>query len=133
MSSQNIIGGLTLPPGGYMGTAIAGTFVIDASGEMAALIMRVPKTGTLTRFEALVQAVGNTPDNGLRFSFQDVSLTTGLPDGVVDQFATIASGSVTTGWVSPGDFDSTRAVTRGDLLALVIDFPTFVASDSVTI
>lgn len=112
----------------------ASTLVIDATGEYVALICRVPKTGTLTRFEAPFSAVSNAPDNGLRFSFQDVDLTTGLPDGVVDQFATTAAGTPSApGWVNPGDFNATRSVTRGDLIACVIDAPSFTAGDSVAV
>lgn len=109
------------------------TYQMNATGELVALVMRVPKTGTITRFETNIAQVNNAFDNGLRFSFQDVSTSTGLPDGVVDQFATIASGSQTTGWANPGDFDSSRAVTKGDLIALVIDNPTFTSSDDIRI
>jgi hypothetical protein len=123
-----------LPPVQRITTALAvSTYVLDASGEVAVLVFRPSKTGNLTRFEAWVAAIGNTPDNGLRFSFQDVSTSTGLQDGGVDQFATIASGSLSTGWMNPGDFNSPRAVTPASVVAAVIDLPTFVASDSVTI
>lgn len=108
------------------------TLVMDASGELVEMILQVPITGTVDRFGAVIAAVTNTPDNGLRFSFRDVSLSTGLQDTTVDQFATVASGSVATGWLDPGAFDSSRSVTRGDRLACVLDFPTFVAGDSVT-
>jgi hypothetical protein len=108
-------------------------YVIDASGEVVVVICRVPKTGTLDRFEAYIEQVSNAPDNGLRFSFQDVDLSNGQPDGVVDQSVTVASGSVVTGWMNPGNFGATRAVTRGDYLALVIDIPTFTAGDNVRV
>jgi hypothetical protein len=75
--------------------------------------------------------VGNAPDNGLRFSFQSPDAN-GMGNGV-DQFATIASGSVTTGFLDPGAFDANRSVTRGDYLVMVCDFPSFVAADSVTV
>jgi hypothetical protein len=56
------------------------TFQINASGELVAMVFRAPKTGNLSRFEAYIGAASNVPDNGLRFSFQDVDLSTGLPD-----------------------------------------------------
>lgn len=104
-------------------------FICDASGEKVAFLISVPRTGNLTRFEFYLAAVANTPDNGIRCSFQDPD-GSGLPDGGVDQFATIASGSVAVGWSNPGDFNSPRAVTAGQLLFCVIDNPSFTASDS---
>jgi hypothetical protein len=127
-------GDFSLPGGEEVYTTSLGvaTYVMDASGEICAYIFEAPKTGNLTRFEANVAVLGNAFNNGLRFSFQDVSLTTGLPDGVVDQFATIASGSQATGWADPGDFDAPRAVTKGDLLCAVVDNASFTAADSIT-
>lgn len=119
-----------LPPDGITHLLSTSVYVMDASGELAALCFRVPRTGTIDRFGAIV-AISNTPDNGLRFSFQD--LVNGLPDGVVDQFATVPSGSLASGFVDPGAFDASRSVTRNDPLALVVDFPSFVAGDSVTV
>lgn len=109
------------------------TYVMDASGEKAVLVFRVPKTGNIDRLAAVIAAVGNAPDNGLRFSLQNVQATDGQPDGTVDENATVASGSVATGWLESGALSAARAVTRNDLLAAVIDFPTFVAGDSVTV
>lgn len=107
--------------------------LIDASAEYAACVFRVPKTGNLRSFACRISAITNAPDNGLRFSFQDVSATTGLPDGGVDQFATIAGASLVAGWNDPGNFDADRAVVKGQLVAAVVDFPSFVAGDSVTL
>ena len=137
MAVTNVEAGAFLFPhlphhGGY--TSVGGTtFQINANGERAALIMRVPKTGTVDKFAARIHTVTDAPDNGARFSFQDVDLSNGLPDGSVDQFATVASGSVTAGWLDPGTFDSGRSVTRGDYLALVIDIPTFTAGDNFAV
>jgi hypothetical protein len=116
-------------------TVASNAYVIDASGEIAALIFRCPKDGTLDRFDALVGAVSNSPDNGLRFSFQGVSATTGLPDGTIlgatsNAFVTYAH-SVTTGWKST-NFGETVTVTRGQLIACVVDIPTgFTAGDNI--
>lgn len=113
-----------------------GTFIIDATGEQAALILRCPKAGTLDRFDFNIGAVGNSPDNGLRASFQGVSATTGLPSGTIlgatnNAFVTYAH-TVTTGWKST-NFGETVTVTRGQVIACVIDIPSFTASDSVSI
>jgi hypothetical protein len=113
--------------------------VMDANGEYVAWVIQVPKSGTLKNFEFHIGAVGNNPDNGLRLSFQDVDLATGLPDGVADQFVDI-TGVISTGWQVPGEMtdDGTgtgvpRTVTVGDLLACRVDFVSFTASDSVSI
>ena len=113
-----------------VGTA---TLLIDASGEKAAFIGRVPKTGDLEAFEFCLGAVTQAPTNGLKCSFQDVDLTTGDPDGTVDQSVVVTTGLTTDAWVAPGDFSATRAVARGDRLACVIEFESFAASDSVNI
>jgi hypothetical protein len=105
---------------------------MNANGERVFLVWRVPRAGNIDKFAAVIAAVGNAPDNGLRFSFQNVD-SVGEADGTVDQFATVASGSVVTGWLDPGTFDSSRTVARGDWVALVLDFPTFVAGDDVIV
>lgn len=109
--------------------------VIDASGEKAALILQCPKAGVLDRFDAHVAVVTNSPDNGLRFSFQTVSDVTGLPTGTLLGATTNAQVTyahpVTTGWKST-TFAETVTVTRGQKIACVIDIPSFTAGDSVT-
>lgn len=109
------------------------TYLCNAAGEYAAIVFSVPRTGTLTRFEFNMAAVGVAPVNGVRCSFQDPSASTGLPDGTPDQSVTIPSGSVTTGWINPGDFSGTRAVTAGQQICAVVDNPSFTASDSFTL
>lgn len=112
------------------------SFQINASGEVAVLVAKAPIAGTIDRFATIMSTVANTPDNGLRFSLQGVSTTTGLQDGTIiegtNAFATVASGSVGPGWLDPGAFATSHTVTRGELLAWVIDIPTFTAGDDVT-
>lgn len=122
--------------GGYA----QGASIINASGDRIAFVIQVPKTGTLDKFELRVAGITNSPDNGIRLSFQDVSTTTGDPDGTQDQYRDIAAGSLSANsWTVPGlmthngtDGGNKRSVTRGELLACVVDFVTFVASDSIT-
>ena len=134
MAATSIAGGVFIPTRTDESAVVinVSTFVCDATGEAAVLVFRVPKTGDLTRFEGYTGAVANVPDNGQRFSFQGVDLATGLNDGGVDQFATVASGSVAVGWTNPGDFDSPRAVTKGKIACCVVDNPSFTAGDSFT-
>lgn len=137
MSLQTILGGgLWAPPILTEIFESASTYVIDAAGEQVALIMRAPRAGVIDRFDFNIHAVGNSPDNGLRASLQTVDLTTGLPSGTIlgatnNGFVTYAH-TVTTGWKST-NFGETVTVTKGQLIALVIDIPSFTVGDSVTI
>lgn len=137
MALQSINGGLWLPSPfiGSVPILNANTFLISASGQMAALIFQAPRTGNLDRFDFQC-AVANSPDNGLRASFQSVSTTTGLPSGTLlgatnNAFVTY-SHVVAAGWKST-NFGEVAAVTRGQLVAAVVDIPSFTASDSVTV
>lgn len=112
------------------------TYVMDASGEHVAISFRAPKTGNLRKFAVRLGTISNAPDNGLRFSFQDITATPGggILTGGPDQSATIASGGlVASAWNDPGNFDTDRAVTAGDNVAAALDFPTFVAGDSLQV
>ena len=116
-------------------------FTMNASGDRMGFVIRVPKTGTLHSFEFRTGTVSNNPDNGLRLSFQDISLTTGNPDGVVDQFCDLTGTISSNSWQTPpGPLtdDGTsggvkRSVTSGDLLGCVIDFVSFTAGDALQI
>lgn len=115
------------------------TLQLDAAGEKAAHIFTVPKTGTLDTFEFRISAVANNPDNGLRISFQNLDAN-GDPDGTQDQFRDIAGPFSANTWIVPGlitsdgtDTGVKRSVTAGDRLAVVIEFVSFVAGDSIQI
>lgn len=113
---------------------------MNASGDRIAFIVQIPKSGTLDKFELRISAMANNPDNGIRFSFQDVAAATGNPDGVQDQFRDYVTALVANTWITPGlitsdgtDTGAKRSVTRGQWVACVIDFVSFVASDSFSI
>lgn len=112
--------------------------VLDADGEKDAYILRVPRTGTLKAVGFRLGTVTQAPTNGLRVSFQDVSLTTGDPDEATDQFRDVTSGLTTGAWVTTGlitddgtDTGVKRSVTRGALLAVVVEFASFSAGDNL--
>jgi hypothetical protein len=119
---------------GHTGTGITmlntiGT--IDATGEKLAFIGRVstPNRGAKTlsgvgfRFGTITKAGGS----GLTVSLQDVSTSAGppwQPDGTPDQTFAIANGNAsfaTATWIE-GTFGSTRNVTHGDQLAVVVEY-----------
>lgn len=109
-----------------------GSSTINAAGMKHAVLMRVPKTGNLDRFEFAVGAAAQIPSNGLKLSFQDPDLATGFPDGTQDQSVTVAAGALAANtWIVPGAFSASRAVTKGDYVCCVIEFVTFVAGDSI--
>jgi hypothetical protein len=102
--------------------------VLNSSGDRVAQIIRVPKTGTLDKFEFLTAT--HTGTWSIRASFQDVDLTTGFPDGTVDQYRSL--GAPSAGWQVPGlmtsdgtDGGAKRSVTKGGILACVVDFDSY--------
>lgn len=101
--------------------------ILNDADDKAAIIFRVPKSGTLKRVGMRIATI--SPSFTLRYSLQDVDLATGLPDGTVDQFRTEvnpASGIKTPWLTSDGtDTGTMRAVTAGDYLAFVLDFTAF--------
>ena len=111
------------------------THVLDADGEKVGFVFSIGKTGTLNKVGFRTSTV--TTGDDLKISFQDVDATNGDPDGTADQFRviTIADGDDDqwnkTGIISSDGSDSgtKRAVTAGDLLAIVIEFDSFVAGN----
>jgi hypothetical protein len=110
---------------------------MNASGDRVAIIVECPKAGTLDKFEFFSGTVSNTPDNGIRCSFQTIAPTTGNPDGTQDQFRDILAGLTSATWMVPGlitsdgtDTGAKRTVSRGELVGCVVDFVSFVASDT---
>ncbi len=125
--------------GGFTsGTPTTGSFTINANGDKIAFIVKVPKTGTLDKFEFRTGAVTNTA-GGVTVSFQDIDPATGLPDGTQDQFRT-AVAVASTSWIVPGLITSDgtnggvkRSVTGDAFVCCVIEFTSFTAGDVVTI
>lgn len=89
--------------------------------------IRIPKTGTLRKAAFRMGGVSSAQD--LRVSFQDVDAT-GNPDGTEDQYRVVPLASVTANtWLTTGivssdgtDGGTTRSVTRGDVMAVVMRF-----------
>ena len=143
MALTAIPGGLWIPlPPIYSVAAptfnISSLLTIDASAEKAAFMFQVPKTGTLDKIEFRTGAVTFGGGSVLRASFQDIDLATGFPDGTQDQFRDVTGVAANT-WTVPGlmtsdgtDTGTKRSVTVGGLLAVVIEYATFTAGDTVT-
>ena len=109
---------------------------MDASGEGAGWVIEAPKTGNIKAVGFEVGTVTNNPDNGLRVALQN--LTSGLPSAET-HFRVVTPVTANT-WHETGiisddgtDTGALRAVTRGDRLAITIDFESFVVGDSLQI
>jgi hypothetical protein len=136
MALVEVPGGLWIPeplPSLFGYVALGNGVLLDASGEKLAMVFRAPKTGTLDRFEFLLGTVTQAPASGLKCSFQNVDLATGMPDETVDENATVTAGLTSGAWVNPGSFSAGRAVTRGDLVAAVVEFASWAAGDALTL
>jgi hypothetical protein len=76
-------------------------------------------------------------------SFQDVDLATGFPDGIADEYAVVTAGLTADTWVDVGatgymgaggtGSGTKRSVTQGDYLAVVIEYASFNAGDSLNV
>lgn len=143
MALISVVGGLWIPNPIQFGVSTPGftSLLMDASGERVAFCGVVPKTGTLDKFEFRVGTVAVAAGSQVRASFQDVSLTNGDPDGTQDQFRDTAGSSFSSNsWIVPGlitsdgtDTGTKRSVTRGDLIACVIEYQTFTTGDSINV
>jgi hypothetical protein len=113
--------------------------LIDAATEKVAWIATMTKTCTLDRLGYNLHTV-STGDT-LKCSFQNVDMTTGFPDGTIDQYRTVVIGAGDGGkWIDPStspalgvltddgtDTGVKRSVTVGDIVAGVCEFDSFVA------
>jgi hypothetical protein len=118
------------------GTALA----MDATAEKVAFIVPATKSGTLDKFEFRLTTVTQAPANGLKCSFQAVDATTGVPSGTPLAYRVVTSGLTANTWIVPGlltddgtDGGVKHTVTRGDLVACVIEFQSFTAGDNLTV
>jgi hypothetical protein len=131
-----------LPPMGpfVLGSITYNTHAMTGSAHKVAMVVEIEEAGVLDWFEFRTSTVGNNPDNGLRLSFQNLA-SDGTPDGVQDQFVDITGTINSDTWQVPSGImtdDGTgggvpRTVARGDRIACVVEFVSFVASDSVQV
>jgi len=102
------------------GNAGTTTLLIDASGEKVAALFRVYKAGDIRKltFRLITVTTGQT----LKFSLQDVDLTTGNPDGTVDQSCTVTVADTDDNTFKTCTLGADRTVAVGDYLAAVAEF-----------
>lgn len=117
---------------------------LDADGEKVLFAGYAPKTGTLDGVILAIYDVTQTPANGLKVSFQDLTTVggvTGCPDGTADEYRVVAGASLSasttvyTGIMSSDGTDTgtKRTVTQGDPLGVVLEFASFAEGDDIDI
>lgn len=132
------VGGLWMPDiAYYSGTTAPGytSNLLDASADRVAVVFYAPKTGNIRKLSFLTGTVpAIDAASTLVYALQNVSLTTGDPDGSDDETATIAAGTIAAStMLQSGNLSADRAVTKGDLVAAVVRYGVFTAGDQVNI
>jgi hypothetical protein len=113
----------------------ATTYLVDASGEKAALVVQAPATGQLWKIGFRTGTVVQTQT--IKASFQSVDPATGFPTETADQFRTLSVADTDdnvwklTGIISSDGTDSgtLRSVTRGEDVAIVLEHNSFTTGD----
>lgn len=124
--------GVNLVPG-VMGRFIAAPGVwnstMDDDGELCGAVIEIPRTGNISKIGFRTGNIMTTSD-ALKVSLQTVDDTTGRPTGTLihaDAYGVQASVvNNTTYWVST---QNPIAVTRGDIVAPVAEFNSYVAGN----
>jgi len=115
---------------------LASSTALTASTHKLAVVGVVQKSGTISSVSFRLGAVTKGATTELLVSLQDVDTANGppgRPDGTVDQSGTIANANIVSNTYVTATLGTNRTVTVGDLLAVVVEFNTFNASDSVPI
>lgn len=115
--------GLVIPPWDRFRIVFSNTDItVNASGEKAAWIVLAPKTGNIRKVHLRCATIITPVDSDIRI--ETVDLTTGFPSGsllAANNNATIPSASFSTGaWVTSPALTADAAVTKGDLIAVVL-------------
>lgn len=139
MPLTEIKGGLFLPwLYRYATLAAGGANDLTAAGHKMAWVFRAPKTGTLAGFGwySSLNTVLNAASE-IRHSFQNVNVANGEPDGVQDEYKDVLGAALgASAWIDVHHLtdDGTptgvlRVVTKGDLVAAVIEWNAFNGGD----
>ena len=120
------------------GTPTYSGIPVTTSAGTASAIFRVPRTGTLDKFEFMLGTPLTVPSNGVRCAFKQIDLTTGDPGSEV-AFRVVTDSTVSTNtWCVPGvltddgtDSGIKWTVTRGDILCCNVSFQSFNTGDTM--
>jgi hypothetical protein len=129
------VGGILIPPSrGTVGTPSFASILIDASGEMAGVVIKnFPKSGNIRKLGFRTGTIAQCT-NGLDIAVQGVSATTGLPDGANygGSSPKIGQAVASNTWYW-SQLVTDAAVTIGNTISVVFSFTNFAASDSVNL
>lgn len=109
--------------------AMISTGSLNATGDKCWIVGRCSKGGDISRVQFLFgNLVTKAGGSALTVSLQDVDLANGPPmrgDGTQDQTVAIANGDAAftaNGWLRTGTLSANRTVTKGELLAVCIEY-----------
>jgi hypothetical protein len=128
---------LPAPVLGAWGPPALASTVIDASAEKVAWIGPVltPNRGSknISKVGFLPGAITSAGGSTMRLSLQNLDTATGnppRPDGTQDQTVDfLASAPTASTWYQTAALSATRTVAHGDMLAVVLEFQTFLGAD----
>ncbi len=103
------------------------TITLDADGEKVGFIVMAPKSGDVSDIHFYTGNV--TTGDTLKASLQDVDVTNGEPDETIDQSGTVVVADEDDNVRKTVALGSNRTVTKGEYIAVVIEFDSFVAGD----
>lgn len=116
--------------------SLASSTALTASTHKLTMVGVVQKSGTISSVSFRLGAITKGATTELLVSLQDVDAANGppgRPDGTVDQSGTISTANIVSNTYVTATLGTNRTVTVGDLLAVVVEFNTFNAGDSVPI
>jgi hypothetical protein len=111
------------------------TNALNSTADTQDFIFACPRAGTLKQVHVVFPTV--TTGDDIKFSFQDLNTTTGDADGTADQYRvkTVSTGDagnrIASGIISSDgtDVGTKRTVTKGQKLALRVEFDSWVAGN----
>ena len=136
MAYVSVQGGMWVPePRFFSGIpALAGGATLDASADRLGYVFKATKTGTVKKLEirfGTVTTLGGS--STLTIGIQAVDATTGDPDGTFVDSVTIPNGSIVSNTNVQGTLATGASVTAGTYYAVVVQYGTFTASDSLVV
>lgn len=118
-------------------SAIKTDLLIDATAEKAAMIFSIEKAGTIDKIGIWLGACSLNAASSIRFSLQTVGAD-GLPTGTffgANSYGDVAGSGITQNAWNTVDITNCTIASGdiGKLIALVVEYATFTASDSLVV
>lgn len=125
MTLQSFVGSVAFPPLPHdLTLPIRSETITGGSGHALGTIFRCPKDGEIRKIHFLINSI--TSSGTIDVRLETVSTTNGDPTGtLVDTNSNLSSTFSATGWVNSGNFTGDATVTKGQVVAVVLDAGTF--------